>query len=52
MAGIIISYRQVVLEGVNPDIQFLGISAGISTLLAFIAYIYFKRLEMAMSDII
>ena len=52
MAGIIDSYRRVVLQGQLPDFGYLGVAACISLLLCAIAYAYFKRLEMAMSDVI
>ena len=51
MAGIIISYRQVVLEGTPPHFAYLAVSAGIAVILLLLAYIYFKRLEMMMADI-
>lgn len=52
MAGIINSYRQVVLKGEQPDLGVLGISAVLSFVFCCISYLYFKRLEMAMADII
>jgi len=52
MAGIIESYRRVVLQGHLPDFQYLGVAMCLSLLLCVIAYAYFKRLEMAMADII
>lgn len=52
MAGIIASYRQVILYGENPNISYLIISALVSVIICVFAYVYFKRLEMAMSDII
>lgn len=52
MAGIIHSYRMVMLLGLKPDMAYLGYSALFSVFLCVIAYIFFKRIEMAMSDII
>ncbi len=52
MAGIIHSYRWVVLQGQLPDFGYLGVATFISLLLCAIAYAYFKQLEMAMADII
>jgi lipopolysaccharide transport system permease protein len=52
MAGVIHSYRVVMLEGRPPDLGYLGLSAVFSVLLCVFAYTYFKRIEMAMSDII
>lgn len=52
MAGIIISYRQVMLEGKLPEWQLLAYPTAVAFVLMIVAYVYFKRLEMAMSDII
>ena len=52
MAGIIDSFRRVVLDGLWPDPFYLGLAGGVSFVLCIIAYANFKRLEMAMSDII
>lgn len=52
MAGIIESYRQIVLQGQLPNFAYLGVAACISLLLCTGAYAYFKQLEMAMSDVI
>jgi len=52
MAGLIDSYRRVVLFGQPPDLSYLGIAAVVSLGLCVVAYAYFKRLEMAMSDVI
>jgi lipopolysaccharide transport system permease protein len=52
MVGIIDSYRRVVLLGKFPDGLYLGISAIISVILFVFAYVYFKRLELFMADIV
>lgn len=52
MAGIIDSFRKIILNGEAPEPIALGSAALISLLLCFISYVYFKRLEMSMSDII
>ena len=52
MAGIIESYRRVILLGVNPVWSHLGISAAISTALFVIGYAYFKRSESMFADLI
>jgi len=52
MASIIDSYRQVILNGQPPDFGYLSIAIVIAVILFVAAYWYFKRLEMAMSDII
>ncbi len=52
MVSVIIAYRQVILEGRLPAWQTLIYPAAFTVILLTIAYVYFKRLEMAMSDII
>lgn len=52
MVGIIDSYRRVVLLGQFPDYRYLGISVLFSIALFVFAYIYFKRLELFMADIV
>ena len=52
MAGIIVAYRQILLHGETPNLAYLGISVVLSTLLCVIGFVYFKRLEMAMADIV
>ncbi len=52
MASIIDSYRRVILHGQMPDFGALSIALVTAVLLFVVAYWYFKRLEMAMSDII
>jgi len=52
MVGIIDSYRRVVLLGQLPDGLSLGISAAFSVVLFVFAYVYFKRLELFMADIV
>ena len=52
MVGLIESFRQVMLYGARPSLRLLGISALISTLLLVVSYIYFKRVEATVADII
>jgi lipopolysaccharide transport system permease protein len=52
MAGIIDSFRKVILNGMAPDPTVLASAALASLLLCIVSYLYFKRLEMSMSDII
>ncbi|MCC6456220.1 MAG: ABC transporter permease [Caldilineaceae bacterium] len=52
MAGLIDSYRRVILDGAAPDFQYLGASALLSILVALVGYYNFKRLEATMSDVI
>lgn len=52
MVGLVENFRRVVLQGAPPDFQMLGISALISFILLPVAYIYFKRVESTVADII
>jgi len=52
MTGIIDSYRRVVLFGQPPDFQYLGIATALTAVLCFLGYGYFKKLELAMSDVL
>jgi homopolymeric O-antigen transport system permease protein len=52
MAGIVDSFRRIVLGGSALDWNALGISALISILLLPVAYIYFKHVEATMADVI
>lgn len=52
MVGLVENFRRVVLQGVAPDFRMLGISALISFILLPAAYIYFKRVEATVADII
>ena len=50
--GVIENFRRVVLQGVAPDFNSLGISAIGAAILLPLAYLYFKRIEATMADII
>lgn len=52
MAGLIDSYRRVILKGLSPDPYALGLAAGMALLLLVIGYIYFKRSEAILPDVI
>jgi lipopolysaccharide transport system permease protein len=52
MVGIIENFRRALLHGAPPDVGILTISALSSMLLLFLAYVYFKRVEATMADII
>ncbi len=52
MVGVIENFRRVILDGAPPNFQALGISALISVLLLPLSYIYFKRVEATVADII
>jgi lipopolysaccharide transport system permease protein len=50
--GVIENFRRVVLQGVAPDLYSLGISALAAAILLPLAYLYFKRVEATMADVI
>jgi lipopolysaccharide transport system permease protein len=52
MAGIIVNFRLVVLDGAAPSFTYLGISAAGSVLLFIVGYWYFKRVEMDFADVV
>src|ERR1700752_1020465 len=52
MVGVIENFRRVMLQGIAPDFYSLGISALVAAVLLPIAYLYFKRVEATMADII
>lgn len=52
LVGVIENFRRVMLQGVPPDLYSLGISALVAAVLLPAAYLYFKRVEATMADII
>ena len=52
LVGVIENFRRVALQGVAPDFYSLGISAVLAAGLLPLAYLYFKRVEATMADII
>lgn len=52
MAGLIDSYRRVVLKAESPDLTSLLTAALISLVVFILAYVYFKRAEVVFADII
>jgi lipopolysaccharide transport system permease protein len=52
MAGIIESYRNVLLFGKPPVFAYLGLAAFVSVMLCFVGYKTFKKLEKTIPDII
>ena len=52
LVGVIENFRRVVLQGVVPDFYSLEISAVVAAVLLPLAYLYFKRVEATMADII
>ena len=52
MVGVIENFRRAVLQGTAPDFYSLGVSAVIAVFVLPIAYLYFKKVEATMADII
>jgi lipopolysaccharide transport system permease protein len=52
MVGIVDGFRGAVLGGTPTNFYTLGLSALISILLLPIAYLYFKRVEATIADVI
>jgi ABC-type polysaccharide/polyol phosphate export permease len=52
MAGLIDSYRRVLLHGTLPDFGYLGVAASVSLVLVCLAYLLFKRAERTFADVI
>ncbi len=52
MAGIIDSYRNVLVKGEPPHFFYLGVAAAGSVILFALCYLYFKRIEMTFADVV
>jgi len=52
MVGLIESFRQVTVHAASPQLRLLGISALVSILLLTAGWIYFKRVEATVADVI
>jgi homopolymeric O-antigen transport system permease protein len=52
MAGIIESYRRVILHGETPDLASLGLSVSVALALLSVGYLWFKRAERTFADVI
>ena len=52
MAGLIDSYRRVILKGLPPDWLSLSLACGISILVFLGSYVFFKRAEGVLPDVI
>ena len=52
MVGVIENFRRVLLQGLPPDARTLGVSAVISIVLLAASYVYFKRVEATVADIV
>src|SRR5262245_18153506 len=52
MVGVIESFRRVLLQGGLPDVSALATAAAISIILLPIAFVWFKRVEATVADVI
>jgi lipopolysaccharide transport system permease protein len=52
LVGVIENFRRVVLQGVAPDYYSLAVSALVAAVLLPLTYLYFKRVEATMADVI
>ena len=52
MAGIIDSYRRIIVKGLPPDSFAIALAAIISIIIFFLGYRYFKNIEMSFADVI
>ena len=52
MTGIIENFRRVTLHGEPPDLRLLVVSAATSLVLLAVSYVYFKRVEATIADVI
>ena len=52
LAALVENFRRVILHGATPDWRAVGIAALISLILLVASYLYFKRVEANMADII
>ena len=52
MVGVVDGFRRAVILGEAPDLRLLALSAGVSLVLLPAAYVYFKRVEATVADVI
>jgi len=52
MVAVIDGFRQVTLRGLPPNLNSLLFSGTVSLILLLVAYLYFKRIESTMADVI
>jgi len=52
MAVIIDGYRRAVIQGAPPELKYLALAAGVSFLLVWAGYKFFKHLEREFADIV
>src|SRR5262249_13908434 len=52
MAAIIDGYRRAIIQGMPPQMGYLGLGAVVSIVLVWAGYKYFKHLEREFADIV
>ena len=52
MVGVVENFRRVLLQGAPPDFASLGAAAAVSAALLAASYVYFKRVEATVADVI
>ena len=52
MVGVIENFRRALLHGTPPDLESLAVATSISLGLLTVAYLYFKRVEATMADVL
>lgn len=52
MVGIIDGYRRVIIQGIPPNWNYMGISAIVTLIVLFFSYWYFKKMESKFADVI
>lgn len=52
LVGVIENFRRAVLQGVEPDVHSLTVSTIVAAILLPLTYLYFKRVEATMADVI
>lgn len=52
MAGLVENFRRAVLQGAMPDWHAVGMAALVSLMMLAAAYVFFKRVEATMADVI
>jgi lipopolysaccharide transport system permease protein len=52
MAGVVDSYRRVVLQAESPSALYLGTAAAVALAMLILTYGYFKRVEWQFADIV
>ena len=52
MVGVVENFRRVLLQGTSPDLESLAVATAISAGLLVVSFLYFKRVEATMADVL